>query len=106
MDKEDQFKNKRDAALSEMSYQKQNNILLQAILDVMMDVRELKKTQISNQGKFERKWSKAKVFGAVFLIASPLISLVTGIIDPAVDFPVIADRAAKVGASIVKVIGG
>ena len=82
--------------------------LLEALVDQGYDQKKLldqldkkKQLQIDTQRRFERKWSKFKLLAGLFAIVAPMVSLVTGIIDPSVDFPVIMERANRVFQSWV-----
>lgn len=110
MDKEQEFKNKRDAILSEMTYAEQNNILLQALLDatfennsLLKELNVLKQTAIDNQAKFEKKWSGFKKVAVGTALIAPLLSMATGIIDPSQDFPVIIQRFNDVAGQLITV---
>ena len=76
------------------------------MLEALANIQNLKQQQIDNQQNFEGKWSRFKVFAAIAAIGTPLISLITGIIDPAVDFPVLAERATQVISQMFRFFGG
>lgn len=99
MDIEQEFKNKRDAILSEMTYAEQNNILLQAVLDQLITLNEQKKTANEQQKEFQKQWKMKNITWFMGGISVPLVSfaiaLYTGVIDLNQDWPVIVQRVGQ-----------
>ncbi len=69
------------------------------------ELKNLKKQANIQQKKFEGKWSRFKTIAAIFAIGTPLFSLITGIIDPTVDFPILVERFNAVMSQTYRFFG-
>jgi hypothetical protein len=57
---------------------------------------QLKRDANENQQNFEKKWSGFKKIAFMAALVTPAVTFFTGIVDPATDFPILADRTQTV----------